>query len=690
MLQSPSQKKSLLWIFLTVFVLTSCGTNMPNVENLRLDFGVGAAVWSEAPPSTLASQALGGSHLKAKVNQRLAESLGFQALNTSSVANGIDSINFFTSLTHDNKASSNSAELTFAGPRGAYEDKAVYNAGLFWNTQLFFPDQGEGIYSVSARVGNKTIEKASTLTLTDLLEPAHFTRMDISENRFTVDFDVVGAKSYFLLLYDRKVDGFVWESPVGSNEKGTFFIDGEGVDVRRAEDYDLVLLAFGWNVGAYADLPFDQPGASFNVSVMVRPVAAPKLESLGDQPIQLYAAPGATASTSVNLKNIGLQPLAYTVSFADPTKIKSKVAGGVVEPGTTQPLEFEAICETEGQREKVELAIETNEFEDFRRRHTVFLECHAPLVLTELWSSDRGIFPHFSPSGRFIAVSIAKYEEGRFVGYYVRILDATNGAILGDFPIHDEQTFRVAWHPGETYIITAVGQHLNRATVWNVQTGEVVRELSLNTPGDGLLLGWSPDGTRLAYSNGAEFLVQDFVTGDTVMKLVLPDEDYPQGIAWSPDGNYFATSYYHPQGTMGIHLIDAATGQIARDLLMNCSASIITWSPDSNYLAVSGCYQPSTDERLPVLWDVATGEASVVLDTYVSTDGTLSWHPSGKMMMVQDGNLNLVFHSTFSGRTILTLPGAWVTASSFSGVGNRLVTTDLVGNVVVYSLDGGP
>lgn len=134
-----------------------------------------------------------------------------------------------------------------------------------------------------------------------------------------------------------------------------------------------------------------------------------------------------------------------------------------------------------------------------------------------------------------------------------------------------------------------------------------------------MYIGWSPDGTRVAFGGGFEppyIMTTIELSSGTVLRTEFP-EGYPGEIKWSPDGARIAVSAYNvPRTHHESYVVDPETG-VATDVLSGC---VIVWSPDSRFLAIHG-------EKVPgvAIADVVTLEHAQL--THGVGDTPLRWEP---------------------------------------------------------------
>jgi WD40 repeat protein len=159
---------------------------------------------------------------------------------------------------------------------------------------------------------------------------------------------------------------------------------------------------------------------------------------------------------------------------------------------------------------------------------------------------------------------------------------------------------RLAWHPNNKEI--AVGQSLNKKiTVWNIETGQVIRVIDKEAGGVEELT-YSPDGKYLAVgrnftrltSDHAHIHLYDAVTGKMIRSFVPPPT--PKGnvndvetMAFSPDSKYLVANGYGDR-SIGV-IYDIAMGKVIAKLSdgRGCSLHTVAFSPVGHWLAVGRC-----------------------------------------------------------------------------------------------------
>lgn len=304
----------------------------------------------------------------------------------------------------------------------------------------------------------------------------------------------------------------------------------------------------------------------------------------------------------------------------------------------------------------------------------------------ELWDTTRSVpvlFGHsfgqewggWSPDGRFIATS---GTDGS-----ARLWDATTGEQVREF---DQGSYRSAWSPDSTRLVTAEGVNASALNVWDVRSGEMLVRLTTGDDGtfgflstdwspdgnfivasgfragaapaiftwdantyellstfpsdDGCAPGWptlSPDNSRIV--SGCLFVaadvrtavhVWDAKTGELLRKLDNPAAGWTYFTSWSPDGTQILSS--HDGSTIVIW--DAESGEIVRTFTEHQGGTGADWSPDGTLVASRGF----TDREVKI-WDARTGE---VLISFAVTGSVLNvaWSPDSSYIMISGDGIN--------------------------------------------------
>jgi WD40 repeat protein/DNA-binding SARP family transcriptional activator len=176
---------------------------------------------------------------------------------------------------------------------------------------------------------------------------------------------------------------------------------------------------------------------------------------------------------------------------------------------------------------------------------------------------------------------------------------------------------RAIWSPGSDRILTSTWQAYPR--VWDARTGEQVLELPARS---GSVALWSPDGREVFTWGPARAGVTVFDAWTGAVAYVLPED--VAFVTPSPDGRWLAT----PRG----EIRDARTGALNRTLVgyealaADHPWAFYAWSRDGTQI---GTGMAGTAR----VWDAATGEAVLALDTGYRDMADLWWSPDGTWLL---------------------------------------------------------
>jgi WD40 repeat protein len=201
-----------------------------------------------------------------------------------------------------------------------------------------------------------------------------------------------------------------------------------------------------------------------------------------------------------------------------------------------------------------------------------------------------------------------------------------------------------------------------------------------------LSVAWSPDGTRLATSQGPSGrpTVWDAATGKEAVVLEWGDiyaESFARSIAWSPDGTQLACAYL---GWLPIW--DAATGK--RRLMIHVSDQThwsVAWASDSKRLASAG-----DDKDIRIL-DTKTGKLALILKGHTGRVIAMAWSHDGTRLACADTQGELKIRDVTAGKAVLgiTAKSGMIRAVSWSPDDRRLFPAGVNGSLQVWDTTTG-
>ena len=152
--------------------------------------------------------------------------------------------------------------------------------------------------------------------------------------------------------------------------------------------------------------------------------------------------------------------------------------------------------------------------------------------------------------------------------------------------------------------------------VWDAANGKEVQTWDAG-PNDLYAVAWSPDAKHLASAHNGLLRIWDADSG----REVITKECGGISVAWSPDGQQFATGGLNP--SVQVQIWDARTHQVVRDIRHPTDITSVAWSPDGKRLASAGRTQNIA------VWDTASGTRLVTLHGHRGSIFKLAWSPDG-------------------------------------------------------------
>jgi WD40 repeat protein len=250
---------------------------------------------------------------------------------------------------------------------------------------------------------------------------------------------------------------------------------------------------------------------------------------------------------------------------------------------------------------------------------------------TRVWSVA------FSPDGKRLAsASWGVLHEGRALPGEVKVWDAVTGQEVLTLQEHTGWVSSVAWNPDGSRLASAVSRRDNQqgpwhweVKVWDAATGREVLTITATPFGSVGDAVFSPDGRRLAATDGGPVKVWDAATGQQVLSLKGGDRP----LAFSPDGKRLACV-----SGDGVRVWDVATDQEVRTLKGHTGlVHSVAFSPDGQRLA------SANDDGTVKVWDAVTGQEVLTLQGHTNPGQRVVFSPDGQRLALvgQDGTVKV-------------------------------------------------
>jgi WD40 repeat protein len=165
---------------------------------------------------------------------------------------------------------------------------------------------------------------------------------------------------------------------------------------------------------------------------------------------------------------------------------------------------------------------------------------------------------------------------------------------------------------------------------------------------------WSPNSELVAVREIQAILIWDLRTGSVLRR-------FPVGIglrdhlAWSRDSQQLAVGTFRN----GVQVFDLASGHLVHDWAAGRDVVSVKFSLDNRYLAASGLNSSGEFGQIHI-WDLATGDLMMIIDTEGPRISELAWSPAGDQLLVADDDLVL---------TVFDLSGAFDLPVTFDNEG---------------------
>jgi|GEM_PF-3868892 len=264
-------------------------------------------------------------------------------------------------------------------------------------------------------------------------------------------------------------------------------------------------------------------------------------------------------------------------------------------------------------------------------------------------------------------------------------------AALSGLYVFDTQTGLIAYtlEEGEFLYPLAMdrqGQHLLAGNqVWDLGSGQLLYQLPLTNLS---AAAFSPDGKRLAVSDGSSATLWDASAGKLQEQLGLGFGDAQQGLAYSPDGSLL----YAISSDLGVKRMDLVSGEFMQLFSLPDGTCCSIFSPDTKFLVVG---RPNYGAGSKQLWDVEHGEMIKDLGPCDSDVHLSAVSPDSRYFAIGPCGPDTQLWSASGQRLIQSIPSRLPTdpypewrSAVFGPDGTRLALGNDIGQVLIWDVDG--
>jgi WD40 repeat protein/class 3 adenylate cyclase len=283
------------------------------------------------------------------------------------------------------------------------------------------------------------------------------------------------------------------------------------------------------------------------------------------------------------------------------------------------------------------------------------------IVLTE---PNLGGTLDWSPDGLFVT-------EGPENTGLIDLRDAATGDSVRSWKA-DDVDLNEARFSDDGSLLASAGDD-GRLRTWNPETGEPIASASGDAGAVGLSFDADARLVAAAWPDEGTVRVVEAMTGRSITEVDGLDTG-PFDTALSPDGRRLVVGFF---ATDQAHVFDVATGELTLVLPKHrYSVNTVAWSPDGRWIATG-----SGDSAVRI-WNAATGALEERLLGHTGVVNTVDWGSDSRRLVSgsSDGTARVWEFSETQSREVLILGAQQTRAgifAAFSPDGRRVITGDV-------------
>lgn len=246
---------------------------------------------------------------------------------------------------------------------------------------------------------------------------------------------------------------------------------------------------------------------------------------------------------------------------------------------------------------------------------------------------------------------------------------------------HTDTVRAIATTPDGKLLASAGGDQDRRVLLWNVETGQQLRQLSGGAATTSSL-AFTPDG-KLLVAGGSDGSIRllDVRTGADA-RVLFGHQGPVVSVAVSADGTTLASG----SGDATVRLWDLTTGRSIEELRGHAAGvNAVAIAPDGSTI-VSG-----SADRTVKIWERKNGRTVRTLEGHRDFVNAVAVSPDGSLLASGDEAHLVKLWRVSTGREVRTLsgPDAWISSLAFSADGKRIICGSFDGGVRAWNSTTG-